>query len=45
MMHEVSNKDVNEIPTLIFYMRTLSDIFNNVINGWTSLMDVINGQH
>jgi hypothetical protein len=36
---------VNEIPTLIFYVRTLSDIFYNVINGWTSLMDVIIGGH
>jgi hypothetical protein len=38
-------KGVNEIPTLIFYMHTLSDIFYDVINGWTSLMDVINGRH
>ncbi len=35
----------NEIPTLIFYVRTLSDIFYNIINSWTSLIDVINGRH
>ncbi len=36
---------VNEIPTLIIYVHMLSDIFYDVINGWTSLMDVINGWH
>jgi hypothetical protein len=35
----------NEIPTLIFYMRTLSDIFYDIMNQWTSLMVVINGRH
>jgi hypothetical protein len=36
---------VNEIPTLICYVCMLSDIFYDVINGWMSLMDVIDGRH
>jgi hypothetical protein len=32
----------NKIPTLIFYVRTLSDIFYDIINWWISLMDGIN---
>ncbi len=36
---------VNEILTLIFCVRTLSDISTYTINGWMSLMDVINGRH
>jgi hypothetical protein len=36
---------VNEIPTLIFYVHTLSDIFYDIINEWMSLMDVNDGPH
>jgi hypothetical protein len=36
---------VYENPMLIFYVRMLSDIFYDVIDGWTSLIDIINGPH